>query len=943
MKRYFIFLLAVTAAMIGCQRAPQAVYQNPIFPKAGPDPWALYYDGMYYYMHTCESCLKLWVTPDITDVKNAPCKTIWQPTDSANMYHLWAPEIHRIDGKWYVYFAADDGNTDNHQMYVLENGNANPFDGEFVMKGRISTDKDNNWAIDGSVFECGGALYMVWSGWQTRRVSTETQCIYIARMENPWTLSSERVMISKPELAWERHWQNDKGWTPPYTIYVNEGPQPLLSPNGKYIHIAYSASGCWTPYYALGLLTASVESDLLDPASWQKSPQPVFRQKPEAGVYGTGHNSFFQSPDGKEYYILYHARSSETDPAGMGDCRTPRMQSFTWDENDFPVFGEPYPTDTVLPKPSGTPSIAKTYQPAGEHIFTKWGEEIDPKHVWEEYPRPQMVRERWENLNGLWQYAIREAGASKPKVWDGEILVPFCVESALSGVGKSLPKGHVLWYERRVRVPRDWCGEDVLLHFGAVDWKADVYVNGQYAGSHTGGYTPFTVDMTPYLRSEKEQVITVRVEDSTDDGFQPRGKQVRHPNGIWYTAVSGIWQTVWMEPVCSERIARVVATTEESHQAMRLLVDTQGEMDASWKLSVRVLAENRLVAEAEVSPEEPIVLPIENPRWWSPDSPFLYDLDISLKKNNRTVDHVRSYAAMRYVGMAMDKNGYHRMLLNGQPIFHFGLLDQGWWPDGLYTAPSDEALRYDIQMTKDLGFNMIRKHVKVEPARWYYHCDRMGVLVWQDMPSGDLGNKWEPHAYVGGTDRERTPESVADYYAEWEQIMDFCMPYASVCVWVPFNEAWGQFATEQVSAWTKQHDPSRLVNPASGGNFVRCGDILDLHNYPQPAMYLFDPDRVNVLGEYGGIGLPMAGHLWANHQNWGYIKFGNSEEVTAEYMSYARMLAQSVHRGLSAAVYTQTTDVEGEVNGLLTYDRKVLKMHADSVRNINQFVIRQLQ
>ena len=327
-------------------------YVNPLFQKV-PDPWALFHEGTYYYMHTVQDSLVLWKTTDVTDVKNAPRKTVWIPTELSNKYHLWAPEIHNIDGKWYIYYAADDGNTDNHQMYVLENVNRDPFDGEFVMKGRISTDKDNNWAIDGSVFQNKGELYMVWSGWQTRRVDTETQCIYIARMENPWTLGSERVLISKPELEWERHHKNENGWNPSYDIFVNEGPQPLLSPKGKYVHIAYSASGVWTPYYALGMLTASTDSDMLDPKSWSKSQQPVFKQSPENGVYGTGHNSFFPSPDGTEWYILYHARDTQVDPEGAGDTRSPRAQKFVWLENDYPDFGTPLPTTARLNKPSG--------------------------------------------------------------------------------------------------------------------------------------------------------------------------------------------------------------------------------------------------------------------------------------------------------------------------------------------------------------------------------------------------------------------------------------------------------------------------------------------------------------------------------------------------------------------------------------------------------------
>lgn len=353
MKRYdIIFVIALVLTVVSAC-AHGDYYNNPLLDR-GPDPWALYHNGYYYYMNTTQNDLQLRKTKDITDLRHAQVKTIWTPTDPANSHDLWAPEIHFMQGKWYVYYAADDGNSDNHQLYVLENDSPDPMDGEFHMKGRISTDKDNNWAIDGSVFENNGSLYLVWSGWQTRRVDTETQCIYIARMKNPWTLGSERVLISKPELEWECHYRNPDGSMLDHIVYVNEGPQPLYSPDGKLIHVVYSASGCWTPYYALGMLTANADADLLTPASWHKVQEPLFRQSPKNGVYGTGHNSFFKSPDGKEDYILYHARDYQTDQPGQGDQRNPRCQKFTWDDRGYPVFGVPVSKKTRLRKPSGT-------------------------------------------------------------------------------------------------------------------------------------------------------------------------------------------------------------------------------------------------------------------------------------------------------------------------------------------------------------------------------------------------------------------------------------------------------------------------------------------------------------------------------------------------------------------------------------------------------------
>ncbi len=329
-------------------------YTNPLFPDRGPDPWTIYHDGYYYYTHTMGNRIDLWRTTDITDVKNGEHKTVWIPTDPKNKYELWAPEIHNIDGKWYIYYCADDGDNANHQIYVLENTEPNPLDGEFTFKGHISTDPDNNWAIDATVFSHHGQLYMLWSGWQTPRVSDETQCIFIARMANPWTLQSERQLISKPTYEWEKQYTSPDGATSPHVLHVNEGPQALFDPEGQYIHIAYSASAFWTPYYCLGLLTARADSDLLDPRSWTKSDNPVFAQSAENEVYGCGHNSFFISPDGKEHYILYHARDTQVIPAGKGDTRTPRMQRFEW-KDGYPVFGTPKHISTRMTKPSGTP------------------------------------------------------------------------------------------------------------------------------------------------------------------------------------------------------------------------------------------------------------------------------------------------------------------------------------------------------------------------------------------------------------------------------------------------------------------------------------------------------------------------------------------------------------------------------------------------------------
>jgi len=581
------------------------------------------------------------------------------------------------------------------------------------------------------------------------------------------------------------------------------------------------------------------------------------------------------------------------------------------------------------------------WKPAGDKIKTQWAEQVNPKSVLPEYPRPLMERSEWQNLNGEWEYAIKPVGEVEPATYDGNILVPFAVESSLSGVQKEVGEKNELWYKRSFTVPAKWKGKDVMLNFGAVDWKAEVFVNDVLVGSHKGGYTPFSFNITPFLKGSGAQKLVVRVWDPSDKGYQPIGKQTSNPQGIWYTSVTGIWQTVWLEPVASNHITAVKSIPNVDANALNVTVGASTPCVTSI-VEVKLLDKGAVVASAKGVQGQELRLGVKNPTLWSPENPYLYDMSITLSQNGKVIDQVKSYTAFRKISVEKDKNGILRMCLNNKPLFHYGPLDQGWWPDGLYTAPTDEALLYDIKKTKEWGFNMIRKHVKVEPARWYYHCDKEGILVWQDMPSGDMGNRWEPHKYNGGTDKERSVESVANYYQEWKEIMDLGVSHPSIVVWVPFNEAWGQFDTEKVVAWTKAYDPSRLVNPASGGNHRPCGDILDLHNYPGPDMFLFDAQRVTVLGEYGGIGLPLENHLWWNKRNWGYIQFKNSDEVTAEYVKYANELKGFVKRGFSAAVYTQTTDVEGEVNGLMTYDRKVIKINEAKVKAANQSVIKSM-
>lgn len=584
---------------------------------------------------------------------------------------------------------------------------------------------------------------------------------------------------------------------------------------------------------------------------------------------------------------------------------------------------------------------AQAWRPAGDKLKTAWADEVDPACPLPEYPRPTLVRPEWRNLNGLWDYAILPADAPQPERFDGKILVPYPVESSLSGVQRRLTENEVLWYERRFTVPAGWRQGALLLHFGAVDWEADIYLNGIRVGGHKGGYTAFSIDIAPYL-TRGEQTLAVRVTDPTDRGTQPRGKQVTEARTIWYTPVTGIWQTVWLEPVPESRIAALRTTPDIDTKSLTVEAVTVGVRPGDI-VGVTLRDNGRTVAEARAAAGEPLRLTLSDMKLWTPDTPVLYDLEATLLRGGKPVDRVGSYAAMRKNSTVRGKEGFLRLQLNDRECFQFGPLDQGWWPDGLYTAPTDEALVYDIVKTKELGFNMIRKHVKVEPERWYWHCDRLGILVWQDMPNGGPSPEWQNNRYFNGAEAERTARSEEQFRREWKEIIDQLYNHPSVVMWVPFNEAWGQFKTAEIARWTKDYDPTRIVNAASGGNFYPdAGEVLDIHSYPHPRFYLFDIGRVNVIGEYGGIGLPLEGHLWQPDRNWGYVRFKNAGEVTDEYIRYAEMLERLIPTGCSGAVYTQTTDVEIEVNGLMTYDRKRMKVDERRLHEVNRRLCRSL-
>ena len=583
------------------------------------------------------------------------------------------------------------------------------------------------------------------------------------------------------------------------------------------------------------------------------------------------------------------------------------------------------------------------WQPAKGPLMTRWGKQVSPENAHREYPRPQMVREDWLNLNGLWEYAIKPKDQGQPRNFDGQILVPFPVESALSGVMKPVGQENRLWYRRTFETPKKWEGRRVLLHFGAVDWDTTVWVNGTQVGIHRGGYDPFTFDVTDALKDAGSNEIVLSVWDPTNAGYQPRGKQVSKPRGIWYTAVTGIWQTVWLEPVPETYIRSIMVEPDVYGNRIWLTIDVTGEADKFEVLGEIILpSDNELWFDKIAKWDYPrkrfaLYLMGEKPELWSPDAPHLYDLKITLyKKKDKSslgrekMDEVTSYCGMRKIEVKKDDSGINRLFLNNEPLFQFGPLDQGWWPDGLYAAPSDEALRYDIDVLKKLGCNMLRKHVKIEPDRLYYWCDKLGLLVWQDMPSGDK--------YIGGNDPDiqRTPESAAQFEAELKAMIATFYNHPSIVMWVPYNEGWGQWDTPRIVDLIKKLDPTRLVNNASGWTDRKVGDVHDIHRYPGPATAPIEESRAVVLGEFGGLGLPVPGHTWQNEKNWGYRSFKTRDALTAAYVTLIDNLRSLIGGGLAAAVYTQTTDVEVEVNGMMTYDRAMIKMDAEEAAAANK-------
>ena len=576
-------------------------------------------------------------------------------------------------------------------------------------------------------------------------------------------------------------------------------------------------------------------------------------------------------------------------------------------------------------------SQGMAWAPQGDKIKTPWAEKITPENVWREYPRPQLKRADWTNLNGLWQYAVTNQQTDKKNVkFDGEILVPFAIESSLSGVAKSFLPEDKLWYKRAFNVADMSKNKVTILHFGAVDYECNVWVNDKLVGKHIGGNNPFSFDITKYLNKKGPQVLELSVIDPTDTESNLRGKQQLNQRGIWYTPVSGIWQTVWLETIEKTHIRSVLPIADIKKSIINLTFDV-ANLKGNEQIEINVKDKGKTIATVNQKIASEIAVALPNITRWTPETPKLYQLEIVLKQQNKVVDQVASYFAMREVSTVKDEKGFLRTALNGQAIFQWGTLDQGWWPDGLLTPPSAEAMMWDMVQLKEMGFNTIRKHIKVEPALYYYYADSLGLMLWQDLPSGfanprreiefiqsDAANDWDAPADVA-----------AQRQTELNEMIENLRFFPSITAWVVFNEGWGQHNTKAIVEWAQKKDPTRHINGVSGWTERYVGDMYDIHNYPATSMILPEHcgNRISVLGEFGGLGLPVQGNLWnPNMRNWGYKNMDGSMDFVNDYARLIYDLEPLIAQGLSAAIYTQTTDVEGEVNGFITYDRKVTKI-----------------
>lgn len=583
-----------------------------------------------------------------------------------------------------------------------------------------------------------------------------------------------------------------------------------------------------------------------------------------------------------------------------------------------------------------------------EKLLTRWGKELNREKPLDDYPRPQMSRDSFINLNGIWEYAIYPMN-EKFNGYQGEIVVPFSPETVLSGVEKTVTPDDKLYYRKKFSFNKT--NDRALLHFGAVDYECKVYLNGETLGSHKGGYYPFTFDVTGIIKDGENELILI-VTDPSEKGSQASGKQTSKRGNIWYTPQSGIWQTVWIEEVPSTYISRVKLTSDIDTGVIKAEVDIEGDRE---DLTFTVCDNGKEVSTLSIDGKSASIQ-MKDFKCWSPEDPYLYDLYISCGK-----DKVKCYFGMRKFGVCKDENGVSRLMLNNKPYFHNGLLDQGYWSDGLYTAPSDEAMIYDIQTMKDMGFNMLRKHIKIEPLRWYYHCDRLGMLVWQDMINGGapvsqltvavlpgmqmafntkhIGRLEDGEENYGLFSRNDA-EGRKEYYIDAKRMIDELYNCVSLCLWVPFNEGWGQFEAKKAFEFFRENDPTRIIDHASGWHDQGVGDLNSFHIYFTP--FLFpkfskDDDRVVALTEFGGFSKATEGHVFNTDKIFGYRIYKTQEDLqkALKHLYIDRIKPLINKKGLSALVYTEVSDVEDETNGFLTFDREVVKVDIDFMKEIN--------
>lgn len=556
-----------------------------------------------------------------------------------------------------------------------------------------------------------------------------------------------------------------------------------------------------------------------------------------------------------------------------------------------------------------------TWKIAKNSINTPWAQQVNPKKPWPEYPRPDLVRKEWQNLNGLWDYAITSEGET-PKKWGGKILVPYPIESALSGVKKSVSGRENLWYKTIFTLPKNWENKQIILNFEASDWETKVWINGQEVGIHQGGYNPFSFNISSFLNKNKDNEILICVWDATGKQ-QTTGKQSLNPENIFYTSSTGLWQTVWLEPVNDTYFSSFRYTSNIDTNTISF--NTKTNNLTNMDVNVTIYNQNKIIASGLGKANSEIIVHIDQPILWTPDNPFLYQATIVLKDQENIIDQISSPIGMRKISLGKDKDGFTKILINNEFIFQNGVLDQGYWPDGIYTPPTDEAMVYDLKIIKEMGFNMIRKHVKIENRRFYNWCDQMGILVWQDMPNGDNSKIDSPFHFKN----------------ELKNLIETKYNHPSIIVWTPFNEGWGQFETAEITNLIKEYDPSRLINSVSGKGDVGTGDIKDIHSYPIPIKITPEKNRAIIIGEYGGLGFPVKDHIW-KEQNWSYEKITNTTELTQKYTEFSNQIHKfAKEKGLSGSVYTQITDVETETNGLMTYDRKINKIDINEINKIN--------